>query len=126
MPIFGRPSATPAAAAAAEHGHQQQQQQQALETPPVVQRQARGCEEDSTGELYSSLIHSNMQGMGRRGGAASTPDMEGDFLLGASLSPAVAPFCLGPPLFLVSGLHGATLCFVFVHRVEAHSPKTSL
>jgi hypothetical protein len=75
LPIFGRASTTPLTAVPTARGGQQQRQH-VLETPPV-QHQGRGIDADSTGELYSSLIHSNMQGMSRRGAEANTPELEG-------------------------------------------------
>jgi hypothetical protein len=80
LPIFGRTSATPPAGATAAAATQHRRQQE-LETP-LGQQQGRNCEEDSTGELYSSLIHSNMQGMGRSGAECDTQEMEGKGLAG--------------------------------------------
>jgi len=78
LPIFGRTAATPLAATPAgptSWQQQQQQQRQPQLQTPLAQQQG---DEDSTGELYSSLIHSNMQGLGRRGAEESTPDTEGE------------------------------------------------
>lgn len=77
LPIFGRTAATPLAAtpAGATSWQQQQQQRQPQLQTPLAQQQG---DEDSTGELYSSLIHSNMQGLGRRGAEESTSDTEGE------------------------------------------------
>jgi hypothetical protein len=69
-------ASTPAAAAAGQRWQQQQQ----YETPTGRQQQqqrGRSSGEDSTGELYSSLIHSNIHGMDRRAPEAGTGELDG-------------------------------------------------
>jgi hypothetical protein len=80
MPIFGRTSATPLSVPPATQGTAQQtpRQQQPQQLTPRGQGFGAAAAEDSTGELYSSLIHSNMQGAGCRAGQEGTPEAEGE------------------------------------------------
>jgi hypothetical protein len=85
LPIFGRTASvtpiasTPAALAAAGQRWQQEQYEAPSGRHHHQQQQQRGRSsgEDSTGELYSSLIHSNIHGMDRRVPEAGAADMDG-------------------------------------------------